>query len=70
MEKKKEIIFHAAKLVEVEQVILQNHFERNLISELEKSKNQAVKDVIELLYSKRLLEKCGTEIQTSDGVYY
>ena len=59
---------------------------------MEKSKNQAVKDVIQLLYSKGLfdsfenkdqifqsyltfsnqylLEKYGTEIKTSDGVYY
>ena len=59
---------------------------------MDKSKNQAVKDVIQLLYNKRLFEslenedqifesyltfsdayfgeKYGTEIQTSDGVYY
>ena len=92
LEKKKEIILDAAKLVEEQQTILRNSFERNLISELEKSKNQAVKDVIQLLYSKGLfdsfenkdqifqsyltfsnqylLEKYGTEIKTSDGVYY
>ena len=91
LEKKKEIILDAAKLVE-QQTILRNSFERSLISELEKSKNQAVKDVIQLLYSKGLfdsfenkdqifqsyltfsnqylLEKYGTEIKTSDGVYY
>ena len=92
LEKKKEIILDAAKLVEEQQTILCNHFERNLISELEKCKNQAVKDTIQLLYNKGLfdsfenkdqifneylyfsdeylLEKYGTEIKTSDGVYY
>ena len=91
LEKKKEIILDAAKLVEEQQTILRNHFERNLISELEKCKNQAVKDTIHLLYNKGLfdsfendqifneylyfgdeylLEKYGTEIKTSDGVYY
>ena len=47
LEKKKEIILDAAKLVEEQQTILRNHFERNLISELEKCKNQAVKDTIQ-----------------------
>ena len=92
LEKKKEKILDAAKLVEEQQTILRNHFERNLISELEKCKNQTVKDVIQLLYNKGLfdsfenkdqifneylyfsdeylLEKYGTEIKTSDGVYY
>ena len=92
LEKKKEIILDASKLVEEQQTILRNHFERNLISELEKCKNQAVKDTIQLLYNKGLfnsfenkdqifneylyfsdeylLEKYGTEIKTSDGVYY
>ena len=92
LEKKKEIILDAAKLVEEQQTILRNHFERNLISDLEKCKNQAVKDTIQLLYNKGLfdsfekkdqifneylyfsdeylLEKYGTEIKTSDGVYY
>ena len=92
LEKKKEIILDAAKLVEEQQTILRNHFGRNLISELEKCKNQTVKDTIQLLYNKGLfdsfenkdqifneylyfsdeylLEKYGTEIKTSDGVYY
>ena len=92
LEKKKEIILDAAKLVEEQQTILRNHFERNLISELEKCKNQTIKDVIQLLYNKGLfdsfenkdqifneylyfsdeylLEKYGTEIKTSDGMYY
>ena len=38
LEKKKEIILDAAKLVEEQQTILRNHFERNHISELEKCK--------------------------------
>ena len=92
LEKKKEIILDAAKLLEEQQTILRNHFERNLISELEKCKNQAVKDTFQLIYNKGLfdsfenkdqifqsymnftdeylLEKYGTEIKTSDGVYY
>ena len=92
LEKKKEIILDAAKLVEEQQTILRNHFERNPFLELEKCKNQAVKDVKQLLYNKGLfdsfenkdqifneylyfsdeylLEKYGTEIKTSDGVYY
>ena len=41
LEKKKEIILDAAKLVEEQQVILRNHFARNLILDLEKSQNQA-----------------------------
>ena len=92
LEKKKEITLDAAKLVEEQQTISRNHFERNLISELGKFKNQTIKDVIQLLYNKGLfdsfenkdqifkeylyfsdeylLEKYGTEIKTSDGVYY
>ena len=92
LEKKKEIISEAVKQANEQQVILRNHFERNIFVELEKCKNQAVKDTIQLLYNKGLfdsfenkdqifqsyltftdeylLEKYGTEIQTSDGVYY
>ena len=92
LEKRKEIFLDAAKLVEEQQTILRNHFERNLISELEKCKKQTIKDTIQLLYTKGLfdsfenqdqifneyfylsdeylLEKYGTEIKTSDGVYY
>ena len=54
LEKKKESIFDAAKLVEKQPTILRNHFERNLNSDLEKSKSEAIKDGIKLLYSKRL----------------
>ena len=56
LEKKRKIYLDAAKLVEEQQTILRNHFERNLISELEKCKNQAVKDVIHLLYNKGLFD--------------
>ena len=92
LEKKKEIISEAVKQANEQQVILRNHFERNIFVELEKCKKQTIKDVIQLLYNKGLfdsfenkdqifneylyssdeylLEKYGTEIQTSDGVYY
>ena len=56
LEKKKEIILDAAKLVEEQQTILRNHFERILVSELEKCKNQAVKDTIQLLNNKGLFD--------------
>ena len=56
LEKKKEIILDAAKFVEEQQTILRIHFERNLISELEKCQNQAVKDTIQLLYNKGLFD--------------
>ena len=82
----------AAKLAEEQQTILRIQSERNLILELENCKNEAVEDVIQLLYNKRLfdtfenkdqifesyltfsdeylLEIYGTEIKTSDDVYY
>ena len=41
--------------IEEQQTILRNHFERNLNSELQKSKNEAVKD-IQLLYNKGLFD--------------
>ena len=91
LEKKKEIISEAVKQVNEQQVILRNHFERNIFVELEKCKKQTIKDVIQQLYNnglfdsfenkdqifdeylyfsdEYLLEKYGTEIQTSDGVY-
>ena len=55
-ENKNEIIFDDAKLVEEQPTILRNHFERNLISELEKCKCEAVKDLIQLLYNKGLFD--------------
>ena len=55
LEKMKEIISEAVKQANEQQVILRNHFERNIFVELEKCKNQAVKDTIQLLYNKRFL---------------
>ena len=46
----------AAKLGEEQQTILRNHFERNLILELEKCKSEAVKDTVQLLYNKGLFD--------------
>ena len=49
LEKMKEIISEAVKPANEQQVILRNHFERNIFVELEKCKNQALKDTIQLL---------------------
>ena len=70
LEKKKEIILDAAKLVEEQQTILRNHFERNLISELEKCKNQAVKDTIQLLYNKGLFDSFENKDQIFNEYFY
>ena len=70
LEKKKEIILDAAKLVEEQQVILRSHFERNLISELEKCKNQAVKDTIQLLYNKGLFDSFENKDQIFNEYLY
>ena len=70
LEKKKEIILDAAKLVEEQQTILRNHFERNLISELEKCKNQAVKDTIQLLYNKGLFDSFENKDQIFNEYLY
>ena len=70
LEKKKELILDAAKLVEEQQIILRNHFERNLISELEKCKNQAVKDVIQLLYNKGLFDSFENKDQIFNEYLY
>ena len=56
LEKKKESISEAVKQTNEQQVILRNHFERNIFVELEKCKNQAVKDTIQLLYNKGLFD--------------
>ena len=69
LEKKKEIILDAAKLVEEQQVILRSHFERNLISELEKCKNQAVKDTIQLLYNKGMFDSFEIKDQSLMSTY-
>ena len=55
-EKKKEIISEAVEQANEQHVILRKLFERNLLMELEKSKNQAVKGVIQLLYNKGLFD--------------
>ena len=70
LEKKKEITLDAAKLVEEQQTILRNYFERNLISELEKCKNQTVKDTIQLLYNKGLFESFENKDQIFNEYLY
>ena len=70
LEKKKEIILDAAKLVEEQQTILRNHFERNLNSELEKCKNQAVKDTIQLLYNRGLFDSFENKDQIFNEYLY
>ena len=70
LEKRKEIILDAAKLVEEQQTILRNHFERNLISELEKGKNEAVKDTIQLLYNKGLFDSFENKDQIFNEYLY
>ena len=93
LEKKKEIILDAAKLVEEQQTILRNHFERETLFrnwknvKMKQSKilfnYYTTKDCLthlknkdqifnEYLYfsDEYLLEKYGTEIKTSDGVYH
>ena len=60
----------AAKLVEEQQTILRNHFERNLFSELEKCKNQAVKDTIQLLYNKGLFDSFENKDQIFNEYLY
>ena len=67
---KKKIILDAAKLVEEQQTILRNHFERNLISELEKCKNQTVKDTIQLLYNKGLFDSFENKDQIFNEYLY
>ena len=67
---KKKIILDAAKLVEEQQTILRNHFERNLISELEKCKNQTVKDTIQLLDNKGLFDSFENKDQIFNEYLY
>ena len=68
--KKKEIILDAAKFVKEQQTILRNHFERNLFSELEKCKNQTVKDTIQLLYNKGLFDSFENKDQIFNEYLY
>ena len=46
----------AANLDKEQQTILRNHFERSLLSELEKCKSEAVKDNNQILYNKGLFD--------------
>ena len=70
LEKKKEIISEAVKQANEQQVILRNHFERNFFVELEKCKNQAVKDTIQLLYNKGLFDSFENEDQIFNEYSY
>ena len=64
------MILDAAKLVEEQQTILRNHFERNLISELGKCKSEAVKDTIQLLCNKGLLDSFENKDQMFNEYFY
>ena len=70
LEKKKRNNLDAAKLVEEQQTILRNHFERNLISEWEKCKKQTIKDVIQLLYNKGLFDSFENKDQIFNEYLY
>ena len=70
LEKKKEIISEAVKQANEQQVILRNHFERNIFVELEKCKNQAVKDTIQLLYNKGLFDSFENKDQIFNEYLY
>ena len=65
LEKKKEIISEAVRQANEQQVNLRNHFERNTFVELEKCKKQTIKDVIQLLYNKGLLDS----IENKDQIF-
>ena len=64
LEKKNDNILDASKLIEEQQNILRNHFERNLISELEKCKSEAVNDTIQSSFDKGLFDLFGNKDQT------
>ena len=70
LEKKKEIISEAVKQANEEQVILRNHFERNIFVGLEKCKNQAVKDTIQVLYNKGLFDSFENKDQIFNEYLY
>ena len=67
---KKEIISEAVKQANEQQVILRNHFERNIFVELEKCKNQTVKDTIQLLYNKGLFDSFENKDQIFNEYLY
>ena len=70
LEKKKEIISEAVKQANEQQVILRNHFEGNIFVELEKCKNQAVEDTIQLLCNTRLFDSFENKDQTFNEYLY
>ena len=70
LEKKKEIVSEAVKQANEQQVILRNHFERNIFVELEKCTNQAVKDTIQLLYNTGLFDSSENKDQISNEYFY
>ena len=70
LEKKKEIISEAVKQANEQQVILRNHFERNIFVELEKCKKQTIKDVIQLLYNKGLFDSFENKDQIFNEYLY
>ena len=70
LEKKKEIISEAVKQVNEQQVVLRNHFERNIFVELEKCKKQTIKDVIQLLYNKGLFDSFENKDQIFNEYLY
>ena len=70
LEKKKEIISEAVKQANEQQVILRNHFERNIFVEVENCKNQAVKGVIQQLYNKGLFDSFENKDQIFNEYLY
>ena len=70
LEKKKEIISEAVIQANEQQVILRNHFERNIFVELEKCKKQTIKDVIQLLYNKGLFDSFENKDQIFNEYLY
>ena len=69
LEKKKEIISEAVKQANEQQVILRNHFERNIFVELERCENQAVKDTIQLLYNTGLFDSFENKDQIVNVIF-
>ena len=56
LEKKREIVLEAAKVVQEQQMKQCNHVDRNLKIRIEKCTDEAVKDVIQILYNKGLFD--------------
>ena len=70
LEKKKEIILDAAKLVAEQKTILRTLLERNLKLELKKSEIGAVKDVIQLLHKKDCLPLLKIKAKYLNPIYF